>query len=359
MKKLISLITAIATAVSITACVPTDTSGTVPPQGSTSTSGTSATTAGTTASVKPTPSNNRNFVYELLPDGTYSITKVANKGMPMNLVIPSEYLSTPVTVIATDAFRDCENIKSVYIPASIKIIGVRAFTGCEKLENVIFEENSQLKSIYDSAFASCSALTQISIPKSATDIRNYVFASCTSLESIVLPEGLTEIGKNLFNRCYALNSVNIPASVTVIRSEAFFHCTSLKSIVIPKNVSEIERMVFEGAALEHITFEKGSALKKFTIGIVNIKEFSFPDNTEIIYQYSLFECPKLETVIIPRSVKKIEFLGIRTSRNIKNIIYEGTMAEWEAIDLANFAIDLAEYTVVCTDGELKQTNSVN
>ena len=162
MKKILTLITAIITAASLTACavagtsggtsataagttagITASTAGTTAPTTSPATDATTETTAGTTATEAPAPepTDDKYFVYTLLPNGTYSIDRYGYEALPENLVIPSEHLSKPVTVIAANAFQ-YEGIKTVYIPASIKIIEKEAFENCDDLTKVTFAKDS-------------------------------------------------------------------------------------------------------------------------------------------------------------------------------------------------------------------------
>lgn len=55
--------------------------------------------------------------------------------------------------IASSAFENCENIKSVSLPNKLVTIGRAAFSGCSSLTTITFP--STLKSIEEEAFSSC------------------------------------------------------------------------------------------------------------------------------------------------------------------------------------------------------------
>lgn len=50
-------------------------------------------------------------------------------------------------------------------------------------------------------FCDCTALKNITLPKSIEQIGNYAFISCKSLEKIVLYENVTSIGEDAFAEC--------------------------------------------------------------------------------------------------------------------------------------------------------------
>ena len=45
-----------------------------------------------------------------------------------------------VTIIYSDAFKGCSDLKVLKIPKTVKKVAPRAFTGCENLALIIFEE---------------------------------------------------------------------------------------------------------------------------------------------------------------------------------------------------------------------------
>ena len=61
-------------------------------------------------------------------------------------------------------------------------------------------------------------------------IRNGAFVSCSSLSSVTIPNSVTTIGDGAFSTCTSLSSVTIPNSVTTIDNRAFYSCTSLSNI---------------------------------------------------------------------------------------------------------------------------------
>lgn len=72
------------------------------------------------------------------------------------------------------ALRD---ISEARIPSNIKIISSYAFCDCLHLKEVIFEENSELEIVEESAF-SISIIEKIFIPPNVTKISKYAFADC-------------------------------------------------------------------------------------------------------------------------------------------------------------------------------------
>ena len=120
------------------------------------------------------------------------------------IVIPKTYFGMPVVEIEKNGFKGCSRLESITIPNGVTTIGSMAFDRCISLKNVV-------------------------IPNSVTSIGSYAFYGCTSLESIVIPNSVTRIEGSVFENCNSLESVVIPDSVTSIGANAFY-CYELRSI---------------------------------------------------------------------------------------------------------------------------------
>ena len=160
-------------------------------------------------------------------DRTVEVTE-SPYGYMDNVVIPAEVTydgsTYSVTTIGLDAFAFCSALTSVEMP-KVTTIGVEAFYYCEALTSV---EMPEVTTIGEYAFRCCSALTSVSMPE-VTTIGYRAFYGCSALTSVSIPK-VTTIGEQAFVDCRALTSINIPASVTTIGNGAFEECSSLTSV---------------------------------------------------------------------------------------------------------------------------------
>lgn len=111
-----------------------------------------------------------------------------------------------VTVIATEAFADCPNLKSVTLPYTLTDIGEMAFFNCESLETITMYYS--VKTIGDYAFSGCSHLKSIVIPRHVESIGKCAFMLCSSLKSVTIPSSVTYIGESAFDMCFALEEMH-------------------------------------------------------------------------------------------------------------------------------------------------------
>lgn len=131
------------------------------------------------------------------------------------ITIPSKYQSKAVTVIAEKAFT-ATAITEVIIPASITEVEVSAFEKCPDLQTVVFLERS-------------SSAAKLAIKERA-------FLDCERLTNIIFSEGLESIGARAFSGADGLTSLVIPDNVNSIGELAFAHCTKLKTIYVPTSL---------------------------------------------------------------------------------------------------------------------------
>ncbi len=94
-----------------------------------------------------------------------------------------------------------------------------------------------MKVIDSFAFSSCTALTQIEIPKSITTINESTFSRCDGLTHVVIPDNVSEIRKHAFWGCARLSSIELPQGVR-IWPHAFYDCKALKEIKLKETDPE-------------------------------------------------------------------------------------------------------------------------
>ena len=102
------------------------------------------------------------------------------------------------------------------------------------------------KGITDEAFKDCDELKSVTIPNSVTYIGNNAFYGCSSLTSVTIPNSVTSIGKTAFEYCSGLTSVTIPNSVISIGDNAFLWCYNMASVkVYSETPIPIDESIFQ------------------------------------------------------------------------------------------------------------------
>ena len=196
-----------------------------------------------------------------------------------------------ITSIGNYAFSSCSSLANLNFP-EVTRIGYNAFQGCSKLTEVSFPKATSTDSY---TFYNCSSLASVSFPK-ATSVGGYSFYNCSSLTSISLPEA-TKLDVGAFYGCSGLTEVSIP-NATIINQSAFNSCSSLASVSFPKATS-IGNDVFQRcSSLTSVSLPKAKSIGEYAFyNCSSLTEVSFPVVTSID-GYALQYCSSLTTIYV-------------------------------------------------------------
>lgn len=157
------------------------------------------------------------------------LTSNSGNGVTNNYLKKITFLDGASELSSLYGLANFTALEEISIPASVTRLGAEGFYYCIALKKVTFASGSQLNSIGEKCFASCRALTEISLPSTLKTIESYAFYRCTALAEVSLPSGLTTIKMEAFGGCNALTSVVIPSSVKSMGTYAF-ECPSSLTI---------------------------------------------------------------------------------------------------------------------------------
>lgn len=166
----------------------------------------------------------------VIPENVYEIAEAAFS----TLKIRSIKFSHSVTIIGSEAFKDCKSLESVQLSESIKTIGIHSFEGCSSLTSISLP--SSVTEITMGAFEKCSSLASINIPSSITVIGIGAFENCNNLQSLTIPDSVRQIKPGAFRGCSKLATITITNRDIQIAYNAFADCPSLSSITAPDNI---------------------------------------------------------------------------------------------------------------------------
>ncbi|MBE7077758.1 MAG: hypothetical protein E7377_03525 [Clostridiales bacterium] len=189
-------------------------------------------------------------------------------------------------------------LTQLIIPETVTEIKEYAFLDCDSLISVVIPDS--VTSIASSAFRYCSSLASVVIGDGVTSIGYSAFAGCSSLTSVVIGGNVMSIGEWAFSDCSSLEEVEIPDIVTSIGNSAFYSCSSLKSAIIGDSVTSIGSQAFASC----------SGLTSVVIGgnVMSIGEWAFSG------------CGSLTSIVIPDSVTSIGTWAFSSCGNLANII---------------------------------------
>ena len=320
-----------------------------------------------------------------LPEGVTTLGGFENCTNLTSITIPSS-----VTTLTNNAFEGCTSLTSINIPEGVTTIGQNCFYGCTSLAEIsvpttvtgiptsaktklIYQNSFQETAWYNnqpdgvlylnhiclgyknttptgklvikdgttemamSAFANCTGLTSLELPKGIKIIPYRAFDGCSGLTSITIPEGVTTIDTLAFRNCKNLTSVELPSSITSVGSSAFSGCTKLSDVSYPPTLDISIKSVFSNTAWYN-SFEDGLIyIDNVFVGYKGTKptgEIVIKDGTLTIGASALSGCTGLTSVKIPDSVTIIAANALKGCTGLTSVkLPEGVT------EIGNFAFD--------------------
>ena len=154
----------------------------------------------------------------------------------------------------------------------------------------------------DSAFMGDATLRTLTISAGVQTIGDYAFAECENLSSVTLPEGLSAIGEGAFMNT-ALTEITIPASVTELGANPFCGSANLKAINV---ASGSESLYTEDGVL----FTRGTNVLVSYPTARGAEAYEVPLGTLRIGAMAISGDTGLKTVILPTTLVGVDELGI-------------------------------------------------
>lgn len=272
------------------------------------------------------------YEYEILQDGTMSITRYIGNGT--EVVIPDNIGGLKVTRIDGYAFSECKSLTSITIPDTVTSIGYSAFSKCNNLTSITIP--SSVVSIEGVMLQECDKLTQIKV-----DGNNAVYNSKNDCNAIIetatnkliqgcsttqIPEDVTCIGDSSFYKCSNLTSIKIPDSVTNIDVYAFAGCSSLASVTLSNNLKLIDSEAFSGCE--------------------SLTNITLPEKLESIGLDAFSGCKQLTEIRIPSSVTSITSSTFSYCENLKKLEVDSNNTIYNSSNGCNAIIETAANALV-------------
>lgn len=205
-----------------------------------------------------------------------------------------------------NVFSGCKNLTTVTVKGTDVELAGYSFVDCEKLTTVgetAGKLDTSVFSVIGTLAFEGAGLTSVNIGKDTEFLTGTsgVFAGNTKLTTVTFEEGVTTIPSNMFGSmtgydgCTALTNVTLPKSLVTIKNDAFEGCTALTKITLPEGLKTIEDSAFSGCKLTEVTLP--STLE--TVGgyaFVNNKlaTLNIPASVTSIGQSAFAGCPITE-----------------------------------------------------------------
>lgn len=232
------------------------------------------------------------------------------------------------------------NVETLIFGNGANIVPAGLCTDIKTLSTVSLSDS--IDTIEYGAFAGCTGLLEINIPKGVRTIGLFAFRQAENIYSITFEEGLTEIEDYAFLLCRDIREVVLPDSLKKM-SNAFAECTYMTSFHIGKNLEEIvgsenfvgsttlETLTVDEAnpaytAIDNVLYNKNKTILMFYTPLKKDAHFEIPNTVETINANAFRDTVNLENVTIPSSVRSIGEYAFMGS-SIRNVIIPDSVTE--------------------------------
>ncbi len=289
--------------------------------------------------------DNQGLTYILYMDHTATVANYDNSTPDGVIDIPDtvtkdniDYIVTAIGDSAFESFPTPTNVSSVFIPATVRSIGDSAFSYCNALTTVTFAEGSQLKSIGLAAFYGTEQayprFKEIKIPDSVDTIGSGAFFYCQDLERITLPSALQTLSSVTFYGCAALSEVTFPASLKTIESSVFDGCRNLSEVKLPASLTAIQSSVFHRCSAKTVFYDGSLEQWNHITADNDVLGYSCPSLVMDDYtaQFILVEDGPFAEPIPKKTVTITKYTGTEST-----VILPSTISSWDVTKIGEDA----------------------
>ena len=290
-----------------------------------------------------------------LPDGLNGKEYVVGDSAFSKADIESVIVPSSVTKIGGYAFNECTYLNTIILPDTPILIDTDAFYESAYYENTENWDNAILYIGKHLIKADSKNIPEeVTVKDGTLTVGKYAFSGCKTLKKVTIPDSVLRIVEKAFSNCEALVTVELPDSIIYMDYSAFVGTALYKdknnrdkenSMLGMRGMLYIGKYLIEGECLSHSSYYKSF-------------EYEVKDGTIFIVDYAFGPSSHfLKEIYIPKSVKILGVGSLYSSDELETVVYEGTKAEWEAIDdrgcFGAFAGE--SVTIKCSDGDIIYT----
>lgn len=188
-----------------------------------------------------------------------------------------------------------------------------------------------------------------------TGITNEAFRGCTALEEITLPKTITNIAKGAFGECSSLKSIQIPAATTTVGMGVFANCTSLTGISVAEGNTKYvveDGVLFDINKTQLVAYPAGKqggytvpesvkTIKGYAFcGAAGLTSLKLPKNLNMLEEGALEYCSSLEFLSLPASVGSVANYNFKGCTALKTV----KVAWSNALDVEQWAFNEYDFT---------------
>ncbi len=246
-----------------------------------------------------------------------------------NSAITGIKLPTSLKTLGVEAFNRCKQLTSIDIPAGTTNVASQAFTSCSKLTSINVDSNNPNYASLDGMLVSKDKTRLMTFPPGKANSRytrlpsfitaiDSAFYSCEELTNVTIPRTVTDIGNFAFSNTKNLTSISFLGNIPTLANEAFLNTDKSKiTLYVRKgwfedsaNAATIQAMKTQGFKEIHPSFIAASPdLDR------GVEYFPTSINTVGVIAFT----PERTSVIVPASVKEV-YNGKTTTYEVATVL---------------------------------------
>eukprot|EP00980_Cylindrotheca_fusiformis_P006587 scaffold1389_cov122-Cylindrotheca_fusiformis.AAC.5 len=203
----------------------------------------------------------------------------------------------------------CTALVQVQLPDTLSEIRMLAFAECSALKSVQFySATSPIPRPSDGSTLDDGLV--VTPQKSSLEIGPFAFFQCSSLRKVSLCSPSTTLkGEAQFRACIGLIAVKLPEGLQVINESSFQSCEALTKVDVPSSVVKIDQYAFRGCGC--------------------LASFDFPSGLLEIGAFSFAECRSIQSLDVPSSVSTINESAFGRCNSLRRIALPPTLERIE------------------------------
>lgn len=238
--------------------------------------------------------------------------------------------------------------------------------------------------ILEGAFSNCWTLERVVMHVGLTSISKNAFYRCVRLASVNIPEGVTFIGENAFQDA-ALTELSLPSTIRDLRNFFVYGCTNLETIYAYMNPESVDKLpgsktqknlftVTNGSLTEATVYVPAGSLYKYQMHVswsdlnlqemaddddmavaVFINEENFPDENFRNYLLSLSDGS--DGKLTNKELKNFTLMSLR-DMNIQDLTGIGFFTSLSSLDCMNNSLTTLDVSMLPSLRNLSCSNNM-
>lgn len=280
-----------------------------------------------------------------------------------------------ITVLPSNIFYGCENLKNVTIGSGIVEIGYRAFYRCSSLESVNIDNYKIKVKLGSSAFPANAVVTYKELTgdvvlytwevgaydetdATATlygdglltiegkgDVSNNPWSDYAEIiTKVVIEKNITSLPNRSFSSSEALTYVDL-GGVTTIENDTFMQCTALETVIGLENVIEVYDRAFRNCSALKCDFvgEEVEYIGYYAFAGSGIKSIDITGDDLLIDNNAFVDCENLKSVRIDGDVWEVGSKAFANCPNLTSVYWNAEVRE-DFYDTSNLFLNSGKNT---------------